>query len=123
DFVPGTTVWKATDFTNEPVGRFPASQPAFVSGNMQIVELDGAKVLEATSNGVFRVPLPEALPEAFTIEFYIRIPTDNMRTSVYTAPRAGARDSQDVVVVRASTGIYRRGNELSGMQVAGIVGA
>jgi peptidoglycan/LPS O-acetylase OafA/YrhL len=53
DFVPGSTVWFATDFTDEPVGRFPASQLGFVKGNMQIVELEGDKVLEASANSTW----------------------------------------------------------------------
>ena len=53
DFTPGATVWKATDFTNEPVGRFPASQLEFVKGNMEIVEVNGVRVLETSSDGVF----------------------------------------------------------------------
>ncbi len=65
DFLPGTTLWFATDFTDEPVGRFPASQLEFVKGNMQIVEWEGEKVLGASANSTFRVALPEALPEEF----------------------------------------------------------
>lgn len=83
DFTPGATVWKATDFTDEPVGRFPASQLEFVKGNMEIVELDGVRVLETSSSGVFRVHLPDALPEDYTIEFQLQTGSANMITTVY----------------------------------------
>ncbi len=125
DFVPGTTVWRATDFTNEPVGRFPASQLEFVSGNMQIVEFEGAKVLEATSNSVVRVKLPKALPEAFTIEFLLRIPAPNFVTTVFTSPRAAGalvRHPFDYLYLYHTPGLYRMGKELSGTRTPSLVG-
>ena len=86
DFTPGTVVWKATDFSEEPVGRFPASQLEFVSGNMEIVELNGKRVLEVSASSVFRVNLPEALPEDFTLEFYQQIAAPNTITTVFFSP-------------------------------------
>lgn len=123
DFVPGKTVWKATDFANEPVGRFPARQLEFVRGNMQIVEFEGARVLEATSASVVRVPLPEALPASFTIEFYLRIPTANIGTQVYTTPMTTsvARHPHDYLYLYHTPGIYRAGREVSGTQVRQMV--
>jgi outer membrane protein OmpA-like peptidoglycan-associated protein len=123
DFVPGTTVWKATDFSSEPVGRFPARQLEFISGNMQIVEFEGAKVLEATSASVLRVPLPQALPPAFTIEFSLRIPAPNFATQVFTSPRTAAiaRHPHDYVSITHTPGIYRAGRELSATQTRSLV--
>lgn len=123
DFVPGATVWKATDFSAEPIGRFPARQLEFVSGNMQIVEFEGARVLEATSASVVRVPLPEALPQAFTIEFSLRIPAANFTTQVFTSPRAGAiaRHPHDYVSITHTPGFYRAGRELSATQTRSLV--
>lgn len=123
DFVPGTTVWKATDFSAEPVGRFPARQLEFVSGNMQIVEFEGAKVLEATSASVVRVPLPAVLPQAFTIEFSLRIPAPNFATEIFTSPRttATARHPHDYVSITHTPGIYRAGQALSATQTRSLV--
>ncbi|MGE0862305.1 MAG: OmpA family protein [Vicinamibacterales bacterium] len=123
DFVPGSTVWRATDFSNEPVGRFPASQLEFVRGNMQVVEFEGARMLEATSNSVVRVKLPKALPEAFTIEFSLRVPTTNSSTQVFTSPRSGAiaKHPFDYLYIYASPGIYRAGREVSGTRLPGLV--
>lgn len=123
DFVPGAKVWKATDFSAEPVGRFPARQLEFVSGNMQIVEFEGAKVLEATAASVVRVPLPEALPQAFTIEFSLRIPAPNFATEIFTSPKttAMARHPHDYVSITHTPGIYRAGRALSATQTRSLV--
>lgn len=123
DFVPGSTVWRATDFSNEPVGRFPASQLEFVRGNMQVVEFEGARMLEATSDSVVRVKLPKVLPEAFTVEFSLRVPTPNISTQVFTSPRDGAiaRYPFDYLYIYASPGIYRAGREVSGMRLPALV--
>lgn len=124
DFVPGSTVWRATDFANEPVGRFPARQLEFVSGNLQVVEFEGAKVLEATSNSVVKVKLPRALPDAFSIEFLIRVPTANIATTVFTSPRSGAiaKYPFDYLYLYHTPGIYRMGSELSGTRTPSLVG-
>lgn len=95
DFVPGRDVWKATDFTDEPIGRFPGSQLEFVKGNMQIVELNGKNVLEVASASVFRVNLPEALPEDYSLEFYLQIGAPNIATTVYFSPMETARSRYD----------------------------
>ncbi len=123
DFVPGKTVWKATDFTNEPVGRFPARQLEFVRGNMQIVEFDGVKMLEATSSSVVRVKLPSKLPNAFSVEFSLRIPTPNISTRVFFSPytTAVSRHPSDYLYLYHTPGIYRQGAELSGTRVEKMV--
>jgi len=115
DFVPGAKVWFASDFTDEPVGRFPAGQLEFVRGNAQIVELDGEKILEFTANGVFRVILREELPEDFTIEFTIKTGTPNMATRVFFTPIEGSfnrLESQYLTLARRP-GIYLKGQEIS----------
>lgn len=123
DFVPGHTVWKATDFTQEPVGRFPAGQIEFVRGNLQIVELDGERVLEATADSVFRVLLPRDLPEAFSLEFRVRVPTQNIGVRVFLSPPTGAisRYEWDYVDISAGPGIYRKGTDVSSIRAPGIV--
>ena len=115
DFVPGATVWKATDFSGEPVGRFPAKQIEFVRGNVQIVEFEGEKALEISSSSVFRLALPEVLPKAFTLEFDIRIPAPNFITGVFFAPldTSVARYEFDYVQLYSRPGIYRKGQEVS----------
>lgn len=115
DFVPGDTVWFATDFTGEPVGRFPASQLQFVRGNMQIVELDGQKALESSSSSVFRITLPRNLPDDFSIEFDIMIPAPNMNINLFLAPAAASVSSYgfDYVYIGGRPGVYRKGVAVS----------
>lgn len=115
DFVPGARVWFASDFSEEPVGRFPAGQLEFVTGNMQIVELDGERVLELTSNGVFRVRLPEQLPEDFTVEFTLKSGTPNQATRVSFTPVEGAFSKLEghYLTFNRRPGVYSRGQEVS----------
>lgn len=68
DFVPGERVLFAEDFANDRVGNFPR-RLEFVSGNMEVVEWQGRRFLRSNARSRFKVPLPEALPERFTIEF------------------------------------------------------
>jgi OmpA-OmpF porin, OOP family len=67
DFVPGDRVLYYNDYSEDEVGNFP-ERLNFQSGNMEIVELDGVRYIRATSEGVFAIPLPEVLPEKFTVE-------------------------------------------------------
>lgn len=68
DFVPGSDVWFALDLESERVGRFPARQLEFVSGNAQVVERDGIRTIEFTAPTTFRVNLPEILPDDYALE-------------------------------------------------------
>lgn len=115
DFTPGREVWFVSDFSDERVGRFPASQLEFVQGNMQIVELNGEKVLEVAQNSLFRVNLPETLPEDFTVEFYLEAGAPNIGTTVLFTPREGAWNRYDsqYLIVNTQPGIYHQGSALS----------
>lgn len=86
DFVAGNTVWYALDLADEPIGRFPAKQLKFVSGNAQTVERGGTKVLEMTSATTIQVQLKEDLPEDFTIEFDFQAPAPNQGLVLTTQP-------------------------------------
>ena len=68
DFVPGERILFADDFTKDNVGDFP-KRLEFVKGNMEVAEWKGARWLRGTTDGQFEIPLPENLPERFTIEF------------------------------------------------------
>ena len=73
DFVPGERVLFAEDFAADRVGNFPR-RLGFISGTLELVELDGRRMLRATSDGRFQIVLPEALPERFTMEFDVHLP-------------------------------------------------
>jgi outer membrane protein OmpA-like peptidoglycan-associated protein len=67
DFVPGDRVIFYTDYADDQVGNFP-QRLQFVEGNMEVAELGGQRLMRATSPSAFIIPLPETLPERFTIE-------------------------------------------------------
>jgi outer membrane protein OmpA-like peptidoglycan-associated protein len=68
DFVPGERVLFADDFTQETVGNFPR-RLEFKDGSSEVVEWQGKRWLSSGDAGVFIIPLPEVLPERFTMEF------------------------------------------------------
>jgi outer membrane protein OmpA-like peptidoglycan-associated protein len=67
DFIPGERVLFVDDFAADRVGNFP-QRLQFKSGNMEIVEWQGARWLRG-EKGEFFIDLPEVLPERFTMEF------------------------------------------------------
>jgi len=67
DFVPGERVIYYADFTDDQVGNFP-ERLTFVEGNMEVAELGGRRVLRATGQSKLTIPLPEVLPQRFTVE-------------------------------------------------------
>ena len=67
DFKPGDRILLADDFSKDEVGDFPR-RFEFRSGQIEIVEWNEARWLRA-AQGKFLIPLPETLPERFTLEF------------------------------------------------------
>ncbi len=74
DFVPGDRVIYFEDFSKTPVGDFP-QRLQFVEGNMEVAEWRGQKWLRAADDARFEIPLSEALPQRFTLEFDFYGPT------------------------------------------------
>lgn len=70
DFTPGERVLFYDDFSNDRVGNFPR-RLTFGEGNMEIVEWQGGRYLRVTAMSALKVPLPETLPERFTIELEV----------------------------------------------------
>ena len=68
DFVPGDRVLFFDDFNDEYVGNVPRRFD-FQSGVMEVVDSGGEQMLRISGNSSFALPLPETLPERFTIEF------------------------------------------------------
>ncbi|MCC7054146.1 MAG: OmpA family protein [Gemmatimonadaceae bacterium] len=67
DFVPGTRTIFAEDFSNDQVGNFPRRYE-FVNGNVELVTYRERTWLRFTSTGQMYIPLPQVLPERYTIE-------------------------------------------------------
>jgi outer membrane protein OmpA-like peptidoglycan-associated protein len=69
DFKPGDRVLYADDFSGDEVGDFPRRME-FKEGAAEIVEWNGGRWLRVTNdNSRFFIPLPEVLPQRFTMEF------------------------------------------------------
>ena len=73
DFVPGNKVMFYTDFSEDKVGNF-ARGLKYKSGPAEIVERNDTKVLRATGNAEFLIPLGRKLPERFTLEVDVIAP-------------------------------------------------
>jgi outer membrane protein OmpA-like peptidoglycan-associated protein len=124
DFVRGDSIWVATDWATERVGRIPASQIEFVEGNLEIVERGGTRLLEAKSSSIFRIKLPAVLPEQFSLEFMIETGAPHISTSVFFGSDRTIRTEapNDYLHVFANTGIYRRGQAVSSANDRATVG-
>jgi OmpA-OmpF porin, OOP family len=68
DFVPGERILFADDFSSDRAGDFPRRME-LVDGNAEIVEWNNARYLSVPAFTTIAIPLPETLPEQFTIEF------------------------------------------------------
>ncbi len=68
DFTPGTRVLWQTDFARDPIGDFPRSLE-LKAGSFETAEWQGRHFLRSTGGGTVIVPLPEVLPQQFTLEF------------------------------------------------------
>jgi OmpA-OmpF porin, OOP family len=78
DFVPGERVLFAEDFSRDRVGNFP-QRMEFIHGNMEVVEWQGRRWLQATSVSALAITLPETLPEKFTMEFDVTLPWNGLK--------------------------------------------
>jgi len=91
DFVPGQRTIFFTDFTEDAVGNFP-ERLEFKTGGMEIVEFEGGqRALKATTSSDFIIPLPEVLPEKYTIELDV-INRNSQGTAANTFEIAGGRE-------------------------------
>lgn len=124
DFVPGNRVIDVVSFEDQPLGRFPTSELTFVRGNMQVVERDGARWLEATSDGIVQIELPEETGDSYSIEFTAHITNPNVGITLFPTPLEGARNryAHDYVTLSSRPGVYRAGTQLSARQLRDIPG-
>ena len=118
DFSPGKRVKFASDWAGARVGRIPRDIK-FVKGNMEIVELDGKRVLEFRSPSIFQIVLDEPLPEGFSIEFEARTAATNQFIKVFgeaysESGTAMSRYENHYLNVWKGAGIDYKGNAVSG---------
>ena len=113
DFTPGKRVIHASDWERARIGRIP-QDIRFISGNVQVVELNGEKVLEFSNNSVFQVVLDEPLPESFSLEFEGKSARANVGINTYfesyTEPGTAYQTyPHHYLVLRGESGIAHRG--------------
>src|SRR4051794_6786606 len=96
DFVPGQRTIFFTDFTDDQVGNFP-QRLDFKNGQMEVVEFEGGqRALKASSEGVFTIPLPETLPQKFTLELdVINRKSQGVAANTITVYGGGEASSND----------------------------
>jgi OOP family OmpA-OmpF porin len=104
DFQPGDEILLYDDYTGDEVGDFPR-RFELVEGAFELIDWQGGRYLQATSNGIFAVPLPKTLPERFTVEYSVNLPHGNsavrlMPGRAYLGP--GRTYSGSVVSVEAA---------------------
>ena len=91
DFIPGQRTLFFTDFTEDEVGNFPR-RLEFKTGGMEIVEFEGGqRALKATTTSDLIIPLPEVLPDKFTIELDV-INRNSRGTAANTFEIAGGSE-------------------------------
>jgi outer membrane protein OmpA-like peptidoglycan-associated protein len=86
DFVPGERILFYDDFAADRVGDFPR-RLTLLRGNWDIVEWQGRRLLRSTGprHSALVIPLPEALPERFTIEIEAFYNTTNQQAVLATS--------------------------------------
>lgn len=67
DFKPGERTLFLEDMARDEVGNFPA-RLELKRGNAEVVEWQGRRFLSIPADALIEVPLPETLPERFTVE-------------------------------------------------------
>lgn len=83
DFVPGERVLFYEDYRNDRVGDFPR-RLELVRGNWEVVEWEGRRLLHPSSrHATVEIPLPEVLPERFTVELEAHFSHGNQTVDIY----------------------------------------
>lgn len=76
DFVPGERILVMADYADDNVGDFPRRFD-LIEGSFDVIEWQGNRYVRALSGGIFAIPLPETLPEKFTIETSVSLQHGN----------------------------------------------
>ncbi len=89
DFEAGDRVILYEDYSQDVVGDFPRNME-LVRGNWDIVELEGQRMLRSSGprHAAVKIPLPETLPEQFTIETTVLHYKSNSNLALATEPPA-----------------------------------
>lgn len=108
DFVPGNRVLFDTDFSDDKVGNFP-QRLEFVEGQLEVVELDGARMLKASDISRFIVPLAEPLPARYTLEIDFISKNNQWNAVEFSGGRERANLDTRVIVGDKGVEVYTDG--------------
>lgn len=111
DFVPGDKILFYDDFSKTRVGDFPR-RIEFIKGNIEVAEWNGEKYMRLTAASDFKLPLPTALGEQFTMETEVHLPTHHTNIRVF----GGLGDARHL---NETNYIFVRGNGTAGIDGAG----
>ncbi|HYW49945.1 MAG TPA: OmpA family protein [Gemmatimonadaceae bacterium] len=103
DFVPGSRPLYVNDFSCDAVGDFP-KRLRWGQGTFEVVEWQGARFLRATSPGWVAIPLPEMLPEHFTLEFQLSA-VGGWNQEVFFGPESRGARQPHLVLSQARSGV------------------
>lgn len=114
DFVPGDQTLFFDDYSEDRVGDFPRGLE-FVSGNWEVVEWGGRRLLRNTGprHSTVRIRLPQALPETFTIEIEAYLPQGNQVLALFTEETRGLGNFEGQyfgIAGTQTTGVLGRGD-------------
>ena len=114
DFVPGNKVLFYTDFSEDKVGNF-ARGVKYRGGAAEIVERNDTKVLRATNNAEFLVPVGKRLPERFTLEVDVIAPLSGVmnRALSFEGGAEQAGDDKSAWVTWNPQGAWIQGSGLN----------
>ena len=94
DFTPGTRVIFATDFARDELGDFPRKFE-LKGGNHEVADIGGTRYLRSVSFGSYYLPLPEVLPEQFTLEFDMK-PVSGWGQAIYFTDEEDRRNYVEI---------------------------
>jgi len=104
DFIPGDRILFFEDFSKSPVGDFP-QRLEFIEGNMEVAEWNATRWLRASTEGDFNIPLPEVLPQRFTVELDYWGPTGANTVEIKDGTDQSRNDSRVELWWNLSSGI------------------
>lgn len=84
DFQRGERRILVADYADDVPGDFPRNLE-YLGGNTEVATADGMRVLEILEEGRFALPLPETLPDRFTLEMPVHVPGVVQELRILTA--------------------------------------
>lgn len=117
DFVPGDRIVYFEDFSTTGVGDFP-QRLEFREGNLEVVEWKGERWLRANNASRIEIPLPEVLPQRFTLEFDYYGPATTNTLALFDGTDNQEKNHGLTFFWYLSCGVGRRGDFVASTEVS-----